>query len=88
MGEETAAGEKHEGSSALPRPQETDPGPARPRRRGARRVVRPGNEREAVLGVSSDEREPGWGEAKGEQSAAGGHESNDERLLRDVPPHW
>ncbi|TWH30943.1 hypothetical protein [Isoptericola variabilis] len=53
--------------------------PARPdasgrRRRGPRRAVRRGTEREPVLGVSADER--------------GGHGSNDERLERDVPPHW
>ncbi|WP_146252018.1 hypothetical protein [Xylanimonas oleitrophica] len=47
--------------------------PAAPRRRH-RRVVRQGTEREAVLGVPSDER--------------GGHGENDDRLLRDVPPHW
>lgn len=45
-----------------------------PRRRGPRRAVRRGTEREAVPGVSEDER--------------GGHDSNDERLRRDVPPHW
>ncbi len=45
-----------------------------PGRRGPRRAVRRGAEREAVLGVTEDER--------------GGHDSNDERLRRDVPPHW
>ncbi len=45
-----------------------------PRRRRPRRVVRRGTEREAVLGVTADER--------------GGHEPNDDRLRRDVPPHW
>ena len=44
-----------------------------PRRRH-RRVVRAGNEREQVAGMSEDER--------------GGHGDNDERLLGDVPPHW
>ncbi|WP_123813123.1 hypothetical protein [Myceligenerans xiligouense] len=65
----------------------TDAGSARPRRRRARRAVRRGNEREAVSGVSSDERGDGWGEAA-EGAAGGEHGSNDERLLRDVPPHW
>ncbi|MFP3714037.1 hypothetical protein [Puerhibacterium sp. TATVAM-FAB25] len=47
---------------------------AQPRRRGHRRVVRQGTEREPVLGLPADER--------------GSHGENDERLLRDVPPHW
>ncbi|MFD7022940.1 hypothetical protein [Promicromonospora sukumoe] len=62
-----------------------------PRRRGPRRAVRRGNEREAVLGVSADERPSGWGEGAGGGpggSADGGHGSNDEQLRRDVPPHW
>ncbi|MCL1869328.1 MAG: hypothetical protein FWF90_02815 [Promicromonosporaceae bacterium] len=49
------------------------PDPA-PRPRKHRRVVREGTEREQVAGVSQDER--------------GGHDDNDDRLLRDVPPHW
>lgn len=65
-----------------------DPGgSARTRRRGARRVVRAGNEREVVLGVSADERADGWGDAPAD-GAGGEQGSNDERLLRDVPPHW
>jgi hypothetical protein len=47
---------------------------AQPRRRRHRRVVRQGTEREPVLGLPADER--------------GSHGANDERLLRDVPPHW
>ncbi|MGW2094524.1 hypothetical protein [Promicromonospora sukumoe] len=61
------------------------------RRRGPRRAVRRGTEREAVLGVSADERPSGWGEgADGGPggSADGGHGSNDDQLRRDVPPHW
>ncbi|GAA1860209.1 hypothetical protein [Myceligenerans crystallogenes] len=54
------------------------------RRRGRRRAVRRGTEREAVPGVSADERAAGWGDG----STAGGDDSNDARLLRDVPPHW
>ncbi|MFI8528221.1 hypothetical protein ACIGB8_27430 [Promicromonospora sukumoe] len=53
--------------------------------------MRRGTEREAVLGVSADERPSGWGEgADGGpgSSADGGHGSNDEQLRRDVPPHW
>jgi hypothetical protein len=37
-------------------------------------VVRQGTEREAVMGQTADDR--------------GGHDDNDDRLLRDVPPHW
>lgn len=44
------------------------------RRRGRRRVVRQGTERETVLGETADDR--------------GGHGDNDDRLLGDVPPHW
>ena len=49
-------------------------GPDQPARRKHRRVVREGTEREQVAGVTEDER--------------GGHGDNDERLMRDVPPHW
>jgi hypothetical protein len=49
------------------------PSPAR-RRRGPRRAVRRGTEREDVSGVPADE--------------GGGHGTNDERLRQDVPPHW
>lgn len=59
-----------------------------PRRRRPRRAVRRGNEREAVPGVSADERAAGWGEDAEDRAAAGGHGSNDEQLRRDVPPHW
>ncbi|MGI5188212.1 hypothetical protein ACQEVI_08725 [Promicromonospora sp. CA-289599] len=65
------------------------PGGATLRRRGPRRAVRRGNEREAVLGVSADERPAGWSEGADGGGAAGvGHDSNDEQLRRDVPPHW
>ncbi|ACZ31832.1 hypothetical protein Xcel_2818 [Xylanimonas cellulosilytica DSM 15894] len=57
---------------------DSSPDPARapepPRRRKHRRVVRQGTEREHVEGVTEDER--------------GGHGDNDDRLLRDLPPHW
>ncbi|SKC38510.1 transcriptional regulator [Krasilnikoviella flava] len=43
-------------------------------RRPRRRVVRQGAEQETVLGETADDR--------------GGHDDNDDRLLRDVPPHW
>jgi len=60
-----------------------------PRRRGPRRAVRRGTEREAVLGVSADERPAGWGEGSdGGAAPDAGHGSNDEQLRRDVPPHW
>ena len=47
---------------------------APPRRRPRRRVVRQGTERETVPGETADDR--------------GGHDDNDDRLMRDVPPHW
>ena len=57
------------------RPASGDPtGDAAPRRRARRRVVRQGTERESVPGQTADDR--------------GGHDDNDDRLLRDVPPHW
>jgi hypothetical protein len=63
-------------------------GPA-PRRRGPRRAVRRGTERETVLGVSADERPAGWGEGTdGGAAPDADHGSNDERLKQDVPPHW
>ena len=40
-------------------------------------------------GVSADERPAGWGEgADGRTASDAGHDSNDEQLRRDVPPHW
>jgi hypothetical protein len=51
--------------------------------------VRRGAEREAVFGVSADERPAGWGEGSdGGAASDAGHGSNDEQLRRDVPPHW
>jgi hypothetical protein len=50
--------------------------------------VRRGTERETVLGVSADERPAGWGESSDEAAPDAEHGSNDERLKRDVPPHW
>ncbi|MFC8733496.1 hypothetical protein ACFT5B_13650 [Luteimicrobium sp. NPDC057192] len=50
------------------------------RRSGRRRVVRPGSERETVLGSTSDDVDSEGAERR--------DESNDERLRRDVPPHW
>lgn len=56
-------------------PAEPDrPGAPAARRRGPRRAVRRGSERETVWGVTADDE--------------GGHDSNDDRLRRDVPPHW
>ncbi len=57
-----------------PGSQSADDPSAPRRRRGPRRAVRKGAERESGFGVTRDER--------------GGHGSNDERLRRDVPPHW
>ncbi|WP_277209427.1 hypothetical protein [Isoptericola croceus] len=47
------------------------------RRRGPRRAVRRGAERETVWGATSDD-----------QGDQGDHDSNDDQLRRDVPPHW
>ncbi|MCZ2265163.1 MULTISPECIES: hypothetical protein [unclassified Isoptericola] len=52
----------------------TPTGDPTPRKRARRRAVRPGTERETVPGETADDR--------------GGHDDNDDRLLRDVPPHW
>jgi hypothetical protein len=63
------------GPAGAPASGAASPGePTSARRRGPRRAVRHGTEREDVAGVSADER--------------GGHEPNDDRLRRDVPPHW
>ena len=80
-------------SESQNRPAEADPDPAPSgatprRRRGPRRAVRRGTEREVVLGVSADERPAGWGEGADGGGAEAGHGSNDEQLRRDVPPHW
>lgn len=56
--------------------------PSRARR--PRRVVRLGAEQAAVGGMSSDETPQGWGDGTGEDTS----DSNDERLRRDVPPHY
>ncbi|MEU2202430.1 hypothetical protein [Isoptericola sp. NPDC019482] len=58
---------------ARPEPGATA-GDATSRKQARRRVVRQGTERETVLGETADDR--------------GGHADNDDRLLRDVPPHW
>jgi hypothetical protein len=57
------------------------------RRRGNRRVVRRGTEREAVAGVSRDETATGWSDAAAGGSGGAG-DANDDRLRQDVPPHW
>jgi len=61
-------------SSDRPRAEATPTDEASPRKRARRRVVRQGTEREPVFGETADDR--------------GGHADNDDRLLRDVPPHW
>ncbi|RYV50392.1 hypothetical protein [Pengzhenrongella frigida] len=53
------------------------PGPGRRKRR---RVVRPGVG-DATPGQSTDDTDVGWHESSGDSS-------NDDRLRRDVPPHW
>ncbi|MFB8230140.1 hypothetical protein [Cellulosimicrobium sp. NPDC055967] len=72
----------------------SDPSPDRPndvpdgavRRRRPRRAVRRGTESEIVSGVSADERSEGWGDEAA--PGRGGRGENDDRLLRDVPPHY
>ncbi|WP_263117803.1 hypothetical protein [Cellulomonas sp. RIT-PI-Y] len=59
-----------------------DPTPPQPAPRRHRRVVRRGGE---DLGPdtprrSADDSDTGWGDRPSE--------SNDDRLIRDVPPHW
>ncbi|GMA24764.1 hypothetical protein GCM10025864_25230 [Luteimicrobium album] len=62
-------------------PTEGTPDDGSTGRRGARRrVVRPGTERESVLGSTSDDVDA--------DGAERGGDANDERLRRDVPPHW
>lgn len=77
-----------ENQPAGPAPADPAAAGATPRRRGPRRAVRRGTEREVVLGVSADERPAGWGEGADGAGAEAGHGSNDEQLRRDVPPHW
>jgi hypothetical protein len=55
------------------------PAGASPTPPGRRRAVRQGTESGAVAGVTDDEREPGYDTDNAD---------NDERLRRDVPPHW
>ena len=60
----------------------TGPSRLRARRKG-RRVVRPGVGGDPVVpGPSSDDSDVGWHEG------SGANDSNDDRLRRDVPPHW
>jgi len=49
-------------------------------------VVRKGSEREAVAGLSADETPSGWADKATGNASAG--DANDDRLRRDVPPHW
>ena len=60
--------------------------PARPTARRPRRAVRRGTETTSVPGASADERPAGWGDDAAHPDAAAG--ANDDRLLRDVPPHY
>ncbi|MFI2753309.1 hypothetical protein ACGIF2_07725 [Cellulomonas sp. P22] len=61
------------------------PGPEPAARREPRVVVVPprravvGDDSPLVPGRSADDSDTGWGERT---------DSNDDRLLRDVPPHW
>ena len=65
------------GASAGSAPSEQGAGV---RRRKGRRVVRPGAGGDPVIPArSADDSDLGWHE---------GADTNDERLRRDVPPHW
>jgi len=73
LGEARPGGDQPSGAPA---------GRSRARRKG-RRVVRPGVGGEPVVpGPSSDDSDIGWHEG------SGANDSNDDRLRRDVPPHW
>ena len=50
-------------------------------RRKHRRVVRPGVGDPVIPARSADDSDVGWHEKAGDST-------NDERLRRDVPPHW
>ena len=58
-------------------PSISDPSSLRPRR--PRRAVRPGRE-EPVHSPTSDDADLGWGDAP--------VPDDDDRLRREVPPHW
>lgn len=73
------AGEQDDLGDRDSRSDRKDPGDRGLRRH--RRAVRLGAEREVVEGPSADEHQAAWGE---DQSSG----SNDDRLRRDVPPHW
>ncbi|MEV7973399.1 hypothetical protein [Cellulomonas sp. NPDC089187] len=59
-----------------------DPAPPQSTPRRHRRAVRRGGETQDQVTPqrSTDDGDTGWGERPAD--------SNDERLLRDVPPHW
>lgn len=65
-----------------------DDGPrrdARPgRAHGRRRRARGTDGHEPVLPRSADESDVGWGDGPG----GSGSDRDDERLRREVPPHW
>ena len=52
-------------------------------RRKPRRATRPGTETAVILGSTSDDEDPSH-QATGAEKVG----PNDERLKRDVPPHW
>ncbi len=56
----------------------TSPNGDRPATDGAAR--RPVDDAPLIPDRSADDSDTGWGES--------GSDSNDDRLLRDVPPHW
>jgi hypothetical protein len=51
-----------------------------PRPEGTDRRRPPVDDAPLIPGRSADDSDTGWGEDR--------PESNDDRLLRDVPPHW
>jgi hypothetical protein len=46
----------------------------------ARGIARPVDDSPLIPGRSADDSDAGWGDDRSD--------SNDDRLLRDVPPHW
>lgn len=58
--------------SPAPQPRDAAPAPAP--------AARPVDDTPLIPGRSADDSDAGWGDDRSD--------SNDDRLLRDVPPHW
>ena len=86
-GSDPAGGKPRAGSETAAEPGPAPGAAAEPnagtgRRRKRRRVVRPGVGGDPVIPArSADDSDVGWHQTAGDST-------NDERLRRDVPPHW